>query len=118
MGGEDYETTVVAALPRRTAHALHALLTCNNDGIPSIASEIVIYDSEARSSKATAAALREASQRGYCVCANGVWFTTPAAYELRPALEARFLADTDDDLPNPPKVGGGSGHEKPERTGA
>jgi hypothetical protein len=72
-------------------------LVTNSDGIPSIASEIVMYDPEARSSRATAAALREASRRGFCSCSGGVWFAMPTAYDLRPALEDRFLADTEGD---------------------
>lgn len=86
----------VADLPRRTAHALHALLCAADDqhGPPS-ASEVVIYDEEAPSARSTAAALTSARRRGYCFCTNGFWWPTHHAYDARNDLEERFLADTE-----------------------
>lgn len=87
---------VVAALPRRTAHALHALLVSNDEQrAPSTAAEVCVYDGEALGARATAAALREGWRRGYCVCApGGYWAALAPAQQLRGALEARYLEDT------------------------
>ena len=71
---------VVAALPRRTAHALHALLEVEHDpsleGGPFLASEVVVYDEEALTARSTAAALRAAQRLGLAVCAGGYWAPT------------------------------------------
>lgn len=55
----------VAKLPRRTAHAVHALLEASRElNMPVTSREIVIYDEEARDARSTGAALREANQIG------------------------------------------------------
>lgn len=87
----------VAALPRRTAHATYALLaTCEDQHGPAIASEVVIFDSEALSAFSTGRALAAARRRGLAQhWGGGVWAPSNLAYDLRGALEDRFLADTD-----------------------
>lgn len=91
----------VASLPRRTAHALYALvylpkLEPHNPYGPYTAREVQLYDSEAITARQTAAGLRDGQQRGLCVCVpgRGLWVATNAAHELGRALEARYLADT------------------------
>ncbi len=87
----------VAALPRRTAHAAHALLACCADMRgPAKVNEVIMYDAEALSTRATAAALsgaRRARLADYW--GRGVWVPTIHAHDLRAALEDRFLADTE-----------------------
>ena len=105
VAGEERMTTsgltpqeAVAALPRRTAHALHALLEVEHDpsleGGPFLASEVVVYDEEALTARSTAAALRAAQRLGLAVCAGGYWTPTFRAYDLRGALEERYLEET------------------------
>jgi hypothetical protein len=94
----DNRQQTVDELPRRTAHALHALLACAKDiGGPVIASEVVLYDSEAPNARGTAQALRAGARRGYCFCIKGTWWTTNALYEMQRALEDRYLRDTEDE---------------------
>lgn len=89
----------VDALPRRTAHALYALLATSRDlRMPPTAAEICHYDEEAVSVRATAAALREAAARHLCVCAGGYWFAIGDTLHLGSGpFERRFIADTGDD---------------------
>lgn len=90
----------VAALPRRVAHAMHALLAASSaygagQG-PHTAAEVCVYDShEAYSPRHTGQALRQAQARGLCVNAGGYWFPTNLAYEHRRAFEERYIADED-----------------------
>lgn len=87
----------VVALPRRTAHAAHALLTTiREDGGPVKASEVVVYDSEALGVNSTASALQSARRHGLAeYWGQGVWAASLRASDLRRALEDRFLADTE-----------------------
>ena len=88
---------IVAALPARTAHAMHGLLEasrCMN--APVTAAEACIYDFDAMSPLATAMSLRHAARLGYCVYTGRYWCPLNAAYELRYALEDRALRDEDD----------------------
>lgn len=97
----------VSALPRRTAHAVHALLAIRND--PSLgpygpfkASEVVLYDSEALSARSTGRALAHALRLGLADrWGPGLWVATNFALDHRSALEERYLADTErgDDRP-------------------
>lgn len=86
----------VAALPRRTAHAAHALLACCADlRGPAKVGEVILYDEEALSTRATAAALGGAKRARLADYWGGVgWVPTTHAHDLREALEDRFLADT------------------------
>lgn len=88
---------LVAAFPRRTAHALHALLVATAEiGAPATASEILIYDEEAFSARQTGAALREARRRDGRLCqfTGEYWVAGNVAQELRAALEDRYLRET------------------------
>lgn len=87
----------VAALPRRTAHVAHALLTTiREDGGPVKASEVVVYDAEALSVNSTASALQSARRHGLAeYWGEGIWTASLHASDLRDALEDRFLADTE-----------------------
>lgn len=95
-------TAIVEDMPRRTAHALHALLEASTaEGMPPTASEAMLYDEEALSPRATAAALTSAARSGYCFRApDGCWWPQTKLYDLRRALEDRYLAETERD--NPP----------------
>lgn len=87
----------VDALPRRTAHAMHALFEASRElRMPPTAAETCVYDEEAVSVKATAAALREAQRRGLAANARGFWFVAGDALLLgRRPFERRWLVDTE-----------------------
>jgi hypothetical protein len=93
----------VKRLPRRSAHALSALMTATRElRMPPTAAEICVYDPEAISVRSTAAALREASRKGLCACApGGYWVAATAAMEMERELEDRLLADTDESEDDP-----------------
>jgi hypothetical protein len=98
LRGKPYNPELdVEALPRRVAHAVHALLSCasvmEGNGIgPFTAAEVCVYDSyEAFSPRHTGAALREAQKRGLAQNWGGYWSATFLAAEFRAALEDRFL---------------------------
>lgn len=89
---------IVAALPRRTAHALHALLELEKHPVTQIptAAEVMLYDMEADSPRGTAAALRHAAKLGYAMrVPPAYWTATFSGLELRRALEDRYLRETD-----------------------
>jgi hypothetical protein len=91
----------VGNLPRRVAHAVHALLEASGPyahgmGILT-AAEVMLYDAEAMSPRSTAAALREGQKRGLVGYAGkGLWVPTNRAHNLRRALEDRYHKDTSD----------------------
>ena len=89
---------VVAGLPRRTATRRYVLLEVEHDpsleGGPFLASQVVVYDEEALTARSTAAALRAAQRLGLAVCAGGYWTPTFRGYDLRGALEERYLEET------------------------
>jgi hypothetical protein len=90
------EIARVAALPRRAAHAVHALLEFQaSAAMPATAAEVCVYDSEAVSVRATAAALTHARRLGLVIFTGRYWLATPDAQNLRAVLEDRFLAETD-----------------------
>jgi hypothetical protein len=83
-------------IPRRTAHATHALLTASKEhNMPVTAAEVCIYDEEALSVRSTGSALREARVRGLAVFTGLYWIPTNFALDLRREFEERFLADTE-----------------------
>jgi hypothetical protein len=87
---------IVAALPRRCAHATYALVAASRArNMPLTAGEVVIFDEEASSAVATGAALRHAQRRGLAVYTGKYWLPTNLALELRTALEDRYLAEVD-----------------------
>jgi hypothetical protein len=86
----------VAALPRRVAHVAYATLVACEGGNPSKPSEIIIYDSESRSVGGTCSALRRAIDAGLVDrWAYGIYVPTLRGYDLKPALEDRFLEETE-----------------------
>lgn len=91
----------VDALPRRAAHAVHALMEVRNDLTfgpygPYKAAEIVLYDAEAMSARGTAAALREAKKFGLAhYVGSGLWTASFLALEHRDDFETRYLRDTE-----------------------
>lgn len=97
----------VQSLPRRTAHAVHALLAASNtvqggQHLPP-AHDVCLWDGEALSVRGTAAALVHAQRLGLAVYvpdmqnrALGYWTPTQLALEHRRAFEDRYLAETDD----------------------
>lgn len=66
---------------------------------PVTAAEVVIYDDEALSARHTSRALVSASRRGLCFYDGRMCWWPTGAYDIRGALEDRFLRDTrrDDD---------------------
>src|SRR5438045_2742998 len=93
----------VEKLPRRAAHATHALSAASAIGDgggygPFTAAEVCVHDSfEALSPRHTAAALRQAQKLGlamYVPGGAGYWTATNFALEHRRAFEERFLRDT------------------------
>lgn len=91
------KAATVAALPRRTAHAMHALVYAGIElNMPVTAAEVCIYDSEAPNIVSTGAALREARERGLAIFTGKYWIATNEALELRSALEERFLRETEE----------------------
>lgn len=88
----------VDALPRRTAHATHALLVASTEHkSPVTAAEVCIYDSEALSARSTGAALREARRLDLAAFTGQYWIPWGAALDQRRDFESRFLRDTEDD---------------------
>lgn len=89
----------VAALPRRVAHAAHALLATTDEiGGPAVVAEIVVHDREALNVQSTSAALGRACHKHGLAenWGSGVWTPSLRARDLRGALEDRFLADTEE----------------------
>jgi len=87
-----------------------ALLAATDDQhAPPYSSEVALRDPEAFSVRSTASALNHAERRGLANVAGPpgacVWMATPLCHELRDALEARFLADTEESQPTD-KAGG------------
>lgn len=102
LNGKPYNPELdVEALPRRVAHAVHALLqTANimesNGSGPFTAAEVCVYDSyEAYSPRHTAAALREAQKLGLAQNWGGYWSSTYLSTEYKAAFEERFLREID-----------------------
>lgn len=86
----------VARLSRRTAHATYALIVTARDvGFPPYAREVVIHDPEAPSVSATAASRLPRPLAVHTLSHPAIWCPTQLAYRLYPALEARFLRDTE-----------------------
>jgi hypothetical protein len=102
----------VYALPRRTAHAVHALMEVRNDRAigpygPFKAREVMLYDEEALSPASTGAALREARKRALVFyVGHGLWSATNLALDNRAKFEARYLADTDSSMEVPSRAFG------------
>jgi hypothetical protein len=94
----------VAALPRRTAHAVSALMQAanimeGNGAGPFTAAEVCVYDSEAMSVRHTAAALRAGQRAGLCVYipgGEGYWTPTNAALDQKREFEERFCDETEE----------------------
>lgn len=98
------ETLDVEALPRRVAHAVHALMEASGPyafGMGALRpSEVMLYDAEAISPSATNHALLRA-MRDYDLvdrARTGLYFPTTLAYENRLAFEDRYLRETADAL--------------------
>jgi hypothetical protein len=90
-------TVYVEGLPRRTAHALHGLLESSGQlNMPVTAAEAQVYDGEAYTARQTAAGLRHAHRLGLVAYTGRYWCPLNGAYDLRRALEDRYLCDTDD----------------------
>lgn len=87
----------VAELPRRTAHALHALIVTTRElGMPPTAAEVLIYDEESFSARQTARALREAGRLRLAVYVPPrYWAATNVTMEHATELEDRYLRETD-----------------------
>lgn len=93
---------LVKDLPRRVAHAAHALMESSSPyayGVgPRTTREVMEYDSEALTLSSTFEALSRAMRRGLVARTFGrpvLWFPTNLAYDLRGPLEDRFLLDTE-----------------------
>lgn len=84
----------VAALPRRAAHATHALLVAwlQING-PVKTSEVLTYDEESLSVGQTHSALRTAAKHSLVAFTGQYWIARERAHELKRALEDRYLAE-------------------------
>jgi hypothetical protein len=99
----------VAALPRRVAHAVHALQALHEDGVmgPWRPCEIIVRDVESLSIASTCGALKRAMALGLVgKWGRGLYSTSPLAGDLKEAIEDRFLADTESEHPTGPLGGG------------
>jgi hypothetical protein len=67
----------------------------NGGGIPVTTYEVCEYDAEAMTPASTYGALRRAMRAGLAGGCRGLWFPTNRAWEMRKALEERFLAEVD-----------------------
>lgn len=90
----------VDGLPRRVAHAVHALMEVRNDVSvgpygPFKASEVVLYDDEALSARSTAAALSHAERLGLAINIRGYWTATVLALDHCRAFEERYMRETE-----------------------
>ncbi len=93
----------VSTLPRRTAHAAHALVACSTElgaherSVPS-AAEVILYDAEALSVQATGSALAHAARKGLAFrVPPRYWCVTGWGHKCRAALEDRYLRETEED---------------------
>lgn len=96
----------VEALPRRVAHATHAVMAvCNDQDLgpygPFRASEVVLYDGESLSARETGRALADASRLGLVMNwgrrgGRCFWSASAHALDHRRAFEDRYLRDTDE----------------------
>jgi hypothetical protein len=90
--------TRVGDLTPRVAQAVHALLEtlAHTRGVPVTAAEVMIYDGQALTVQATAAALAAALRLGLTDRAGtGLWMAANQAREMRRALEDRVLGFPD-----------------------
>jgi hypothetical protein len=88
----------VADLPRRVAHVTHALIARWRDAGEAVTTlEVCEYDPEALTVGATRSALIRARTARLADGIDGIWFPTNAAMKLRAPLEARVLAEQDDE---------------------
>jgi hypothetical protein len=87
----------VEKLPRRTAHAVHALIESSRQAnMPVTAAEAMLYDEEARSPRATGLALANARKLGLAVYTGRYWIPSFDALALRYPFEKRYLRETED----------------------
>lgn len=90
-------------LPRRLAHATHALMAAanvmeGNGPGPLTSAEVCVYDAEALSPRHTGAALREARKKGlvmYVPGGEGYWTPTNFALGYKREFEDRYLRETE-----------------------
>jgi hypothetical protein len=86
----------VDALPRRQAHALHAVFAwCheNPNSFPT-AAEACVFDEESDGPLSTGCALREARKRGLCALVDGGWLPIGDALTVgRQPFEDRVARD-------------------------
>jgi hypothetical protein len=83
-------------IPQRVAHVTHALMESwtNTGGCgPVTTAEVCEWDSEALTARNTASALVHARRLGLAGGGHGLWYATHRAWELRRALEDRFLGE-------------------------
>lgn len=94
----------VALLPRRVAHAVHAMMAARDaapGSTPVTTREVTVYDREAWSAASTGVALAHGVRYGLTIPAGRlpgegrVWLATPKAHELKLALEDRFLREAE-----------------------
>lgn len=62
--------------------------------MPPTAAEVCIYDSEALSPRATAAALTHGQRLGYCATISGIWTAGTRLHDIHGDLEDRYLRET------------------------
>lgn len=93
----------VTRLPRRTAHAAHALIVASNTlQMPVTAVEVMVYDEEALTLMSTTAALTHARRAGLAQYSGRYgsgryWYPSFTALDVQHQLEDRYLNDTQRD---------------------
>lgn len=93
------ELRMVNKLPRRTAHAVHALLVASAEhAMPVTAAEVQVYDEEAIRFQATAKGLAHARRLDLAIYTGRFWIPSVLASSLRRRFEDRYLSDTQDGL--------------------
>jgi hypothetical protein len=84
----------VPDLTARAAHVSYALLKAEQkEGDGMIAAWVWLFDTGARSVRASAAALREARKQGLATLTDGRWTPTALARSQREPLEQRYRRD-------------------------
>jgi hypothetical protein len=92
-------TVDVEALPRRVAHVVHALLEAQgpmaHGPMPLRCREVMEYDGEALTARATGRALQRARDRGLAQNWGSLWSPTFLASHYKRQFEDRYLRETE-----------------------
>lgn len=91
--------TFAEQLPRRTAHAVYALMTASKTlNMPVTTVEVLLYDEESLSVGSTGQALSHARRKHLAAYTGKYWVPTFFALDHRKEFEDRYLRDTGESL--------------------